>query len=262
MLTRRDFIGTGAASAAVLGTSGCLLLGLFRLGARSSLIRSGARASRLSTRGTLSSFGRSGAATLHLLRLTNTIVQINRMQRVAQMFRIEDLQENEAAAVDCDGRSAQCKVEEVPITVTHPDGSWLVHHSNLFRESVGASLPDGEILEHRDAKGRPVGLDVYDGNPLSGRIRHLDKDRNLTGVTTFRYVDDGGGVRAVIEDGRYLRSELRAVGADVMANHAKGLRHMGDATASQNECLDRPNGEECDDLTARVIEALEKLERG
>lgn len=262
MLTRRNFVGTAIASAAGLSTSGCLLFGLFRLGARGSLIRTGARASRRNTQGALTTFGRSGASTLHLARLTNSLAQLNRMRRVGQLFRIEDPQERELVGVDCDGKSAECKVDEVPITVTHPDGSWLVHHSNLFRESVGASRGDDDVLRHEDTKGRIVGYDVFEGNSATGRIRHFNKDRNLVGATTFRYVEGGAGVRAVIDDGQYLEAEMRRAIAGLQDDYGKGLRYMGDATAAQAACIARRGGTSCDDLTAVVKDALERLERG
>ena len=129
---RRAFM-VMSASSMLLPLSGCLLFGgLLRLGVRGALLRGGARASRVSRRGTLSSFGRTGATTLQLVRLSRMANSVNRLQRVGDVFSSETGED--AVNIDASDRLAECKVDGIPITNTRTDGRWLVHHSNLFQE--------------------------------------------------------------------------------------------------------------------------------
>lgn len=254
-IQRRKFLMISLSSV-FLPMSGCLLLaGLLRLGVRGALVRTGARAARVSRRGTLSSFGRTGATTMHLVHLTRLTNTMNRLQRVGEVFSFETGED--AINVDANDHLAECKVDGVPISNTRTDGRWLVHHSNLFQEAIGTSLAQSEEeIVHQDTRDRFVGADVL----RNGAIRHIDQNRNLAGVTSFSIAESSDITTVHLTDSSYLESELSSISGALRVDHGDNLIDGQNMRLAQEACLQRPADESCEDLVLRVQSALERLE--
>jgi hypothetical protein len=256
LITRRGFIQSVSASA-LLSQTGCIfLLGLLRLGVRGSLLRSGARAARVSKRGTLASFGRAGATTMHLIRLSRAANTLGRMQKVGEIYGSET--GDDAIDVSANDRLTECNVEGMPVSNTRPDGRWLVHHSNMFQESIGTSLATRETeLVHRDSRNRFVGADVME----NGAIRHIDQNQNLVGTTPLIISEETGTTLVRMPSSDYLESEFKQASNTIRSDHGDSLADSDSMRRAQEQCLQRPSSQSCDDLARDIEGALERLEK-
>lgn len=256
LFSRRGFV-QGASATALLSQSGCsLLAGLLRLGVRGSLLRSGARAARVSRRGKLATFGRTGATTMHLVRLSRAANTLSRIQRVGQIYSSET--EEEAVAIEANENITECKVDRVPISNTRADGRWLVHHSNMFQESIGTSLaPRENELVHRDSRDKFVGADIME----HGVIRHFDEHRNLAGTTPMIISEESANTAILLPDTSYLESELNISANSLRTDHGASLNDAQSMRLAQDRCLERSNDLSCEDLVTEVHSALERLEQ-
>lgn len=256
MKVSRRLVLPGMAASILITQSGCFfLVGLLRLGVRGSLIRSGARASRVSRRGKLSSFGRTGATTLHLVRLARAVNTVNRLQKVGEIFG----QENEETAVEVESNNSisECLVERVPVSNTRADGKWLVHHSNFYQESIGTSLPKSDtVIEHQDVQSRFAGADVIE----NGVIRHIDANRDLAGTTPYVFKELPTETVVEFTDTRYLESELNSAASSITARDRATLRDADAMLRAQEACLRKPSDQDCNLLADQAGEALARLE--
>ena len=251
-INRRNFLKVSSATPLIL-VGGCIpLFGLLRFGMRGGLIRAGARAARLSRRGTHASFGRIGATTLQLMRLYRGTQAIKNIE--GNVFGIES--EEEAINVKANDKLSECFVDGVPIITTRVEGDWYEHQSNAqgINESIGTSRRTSDsAIEHYDNESNFVGADMLEETV----IRHIGKDRKLVGTTQLRIVDSS---TLLVEDDTYLRSLYNKLAANYREEFGQNTQGEKLMQAVQSECLTRPSSENCDELVVQAQNALSQLE--
>jgi hypothetical protein len=185
------------------------------------------------------------------------IVRIsNSIQKVGEVFGTEN--DEKAIEVEVNSGLSECIVDGVPVTTTRRDGLFLEHYSNALQESVGISkATDDTVIEHRDNSNRFVGADIYEG----AFVRHIDKDRNLAGITKLRHGPiHANTARVVIEDDSYLRTELEKAAVEYRRTLGSTLAYESAMREIQAECLNRSDIRDCADLATRAQNALYHLE--
>lgn len=256
-MQRRQFI-QGASASGVMSLSGCFFLGLaLRLVARRGFVRGGARASRRSQRGQLESMGRAGALTAY--RLLRTGGQISRLQRVGQLVR----EDNQQVVSEMEGNSdvVLSKMERTVVCETRIGSRGrMQHHSPFYNTFLGYSYDEGDTrgIVHTDHKQNFLSRDIV----RDDRILHLDQSDRKLGETLVN-VDGVGSSEATLRvvDSKHLEREFEKAETPFSPEDRTLARRMAELEDLNRQCQARTATQSCDDLNARIEQALRNLER-